>query len=84
MSSIFWYVYMLCSASDPERYYVGLTEDLQGRLRIHNAGRVPYTSKFCPWRIETAIAFRSKAKAVAFEGYPKSGSGHAFAKRHFW
>ena len=26
----------------------------------------------------------SLIKADAFESYLKSGSGHAFAKRHFW
>jgi hypothetical protein len=44
---------------------------------------VPHTSKFRPWQIETAVAFRSKDKAVAFEQYLKSHSGRAFAKKHF-
>ena len=34
-------------------------------------------------QIETAIAFRSKEKASAFEKYLKSHSGRAFAKKHF-
>ncbi|MGB2938555.1 MAG: GIY-YIG nuclease family protein, partial [Phycisphaerae bacterium] len=42
-----------------------------------------HTSKFRPWQIETAVAFRSKGKAVAFEQYLKSHSGRAFAKKHF-
>jgi len=44
---------------------------------------VPHTSKFLPWRIETAIAFRDKTKAAAFEKYLKSQSGRAFAGKHF-
>ena len=83
MGSGFWYVYMLQSVEYPAYYYVGMTEDLPERLKVHNSGKVPHTSKFAPWRIETAIAFRSKDKAVLFERYLKSHSGRAFAKKHF-
>ena len=34
--------------------------------------------------MEAYFAFETKEKAVAFETYLKTGSGHAFAKRHFW
>ncbi|MHC4983169.1 MAG: GIY-YIG nuclease family protein [Planctomycetota bacterium] len=67
----------------PEHYYVGMTEDLFERLKVHNAGKVSHTSKFLPWRIETAVAFRDKDKAFAFEKYLKTHSGRAFAKKHF-
>jgi len=40
-------------------------------------------SKYRPWILETAIAFRSKDKAYAFEAYLKSHSGRAFATKHF-
>jgi predicted GIY-YIG superfamily endonuclease len=83
MNGIFCYVYMLQSLSHPERFYVGMTQDLRERLKAHNAGKVPHTSKFLPWQIETAVAFRDKAKAVTFEKYLKSQSGRAFAKKHF-
>ena len=79
----FWYVYVLQSLAEPLRHYVGMTEDLQARLRCHNAGQVPHTSKFRPWRVETAVAFRSRDKAAAFERYLKSHSGRAFARKHF-
>ena len=38
-----------------------------------------------PSRIETVVAmqFRSEREAVRFEKYLKSGSGRAFATRHF-
>ena len=78
-----FYTYILRSISQPEQRYIGSTADLKSRLAKHNAGEVPHTSKFKPWRIQTAIAFDSKEKAVAFEDYLKSGSGREFAKRHF-
>jgi predicted GIY-YIG superfamily endonuclease len=79
----FHYVYLLISEQDPARHYVGCTSNLSARLKKHNEGGCPHTSKYRPWKIETAIAFRSKAKAVAFESYLKSGSGREFARRHF-
>ena len=83
MEPKFWYVYLLESLVEPLRHYVGMTEDLRARLHWHNLGQVPHTSKFRPWRIETAVVFRSRDKAAAFEKYLKSHSGRAFAKKHF-
>jgi putative endonuclease len=80
---MFHYVYILVSESDPDRHYVGSTSDLDARLAAHNSGKVSHTSKHKPWRVETAIAFRSGEKAMAFERYLKSGSGREFARRHF-
>ena len=68
-ASEFHYVYILVSESDPSRHYTGCTTDLPARLEIHNEGGVPHTSKYRPWRIETAIRFRSQEKARAFESY---------------
>ena len=51
------------------------------RLAKHNAGEVPHTSKFRPWRIKTYVAFTDAKQAIAFERYLKSGSGRAFAKK---
>jgi predicted GIY-YIG superfamily endonuclease len=80
---MFHYVYQLCSSEVPAHHYTGLTEDLEQRLAKHNRGEVPSTARFRPWRIEVAIAFRDRNKAVAFEKYLKSHSGRAFAGRHF-
>ena len=81
--SRFYYAYMLTDEATGTHFYTGVTEDLHARLAKHNAGEVPHTSKFKPWRIETAIAFSSKEKAYAFEAYLKTHSGRSFAKRHF-
>ena len=83
MKNTFHYVYILVSESDETRHYTGLSQDLNVRLQAHNNGRVSHTAKFRPWRIETAVAFRCREKAVAFEIYLKSHSGRAFATKHF-
>ncbi len=77
----FTYVYILQSEAGLARFYTGLTDDLKDRLRRHNAGEVPHTAKFKPWRIKTAIAFGDRQRASAFEKYLKSASGRAFAKK---
>jgi putative endonuclease len=79
----FGYVYMLESLSNPGRYYVGFTENLKDRLTKHNGGKVRHSSKYRPWRIKTAIAFRDIDRAHDFEHYLKTASGRAFAKKRF-
>ena len=76
-------VYVLKSELDPTRYYTGLTSNLAGRLDAHNGGRVSHTANGKPWTVDVAVAFADERRAVAFEKYLKSGSGGAFAKRHF-
>ena len=79
-----FYVYLIKSISHPEQRYVGMTDDLQRRLKDHNAGRSLHTSKYKPWMLINYIAFSSKDGAAEFEQYLKSGSGHAFANKRFW
>lgn len=77
------YVYILQSLSDSDRFYDGITKDLKLRLKKHNAGEVLHTAKYKPWKIKNYVAFQDPGKAHAFERYLKSGSGRAFAKKHF-
>jgi putative endonuclease len=76
------YVYILKSDARPDQKYIGSTSDLKRRLKNHNYGISPHTSKFRPWSLAAYFAFSSKRRAIDFERYLKSGSGKAFAKRH--
>ena len=78
-----FYTYILRSINHPNQRYIGSTADLKASFAKHNAGEVPHTTKFKPWKVEAYFAFETKEKATAFEAYLKTGSGHAFAKRHF-
>ena len=80
---MFYYVYILQSEKDHNRFYTGFTKNLDIRLTYHNSGRCPHTSKFKPWRIKTAIAFTDREKALDFEKYLKTSSGRAFVKKSF-
>jgi predicted GIY-YIG superfamily endonuclease len=77
------FVYVLKRVAEPTRYYTGLTTDVSSRLDAHNAGRCPHTASGRPWQVDVVVQFADEARAVAFERYLKTGSGTAFAKRHF-
>jgi len=76
----FTYVYILQSENWADRFYIGRTLDLRARLSQHNAGRVPHTAKWKPWRIKTYLALSDRGRATALERYLKSASGRAFVK----
>ena len=76
-------VYVLRSEPQPDRWYTGLTSDVHARLAAHNRGDSRHTSTGRPWRLTVAIEFASADAAKSFEAYLKSGSGRAFARRHF-
>jgi predicted GIY-YIG superfamily endonuclease len=52
-------------------------------MSIHNSGGSSHTAQLRPWELVACIEFSKESSAVAFEKYLKSGSGRAFAKRHF-
>ena len=56
--------YILRCLSHQDQRYIGSTSDLKSRLAKHNAGEVPHTSKFKPWKVEACFAFETKEKAV--------------------
>ena len=76
-------VYVLKNDDRPPRYYTGLTSDVGAGLLAHNDGRCRHTSSGKPWHVDVIIDFADEQRAVAFERYLKSGSGAAFAERHF-
>ena len=77
------FVYVMKNTTDKAHFYVSLTSDVHARLADHNAGRCPHTVARRPWQIHVTIEFTDEQRAIRFERYLKSGSGRAFAKRHF-
>ncbi len=74
-------VYILRSVNHPDRLYIGLTTDLEKRLKSHNADTSNYSKRYSLWDIETSIFIKDKKIAEDFEKYLKSGSGFAFLKK---
>jgi predicted GIY-YIG superfamily endonuclease len=77
------FVYVLRSQRGASRHYVGLTSDVRRRLERHNAGQNVATAQNRPWSVIVSVEFANEETAFHFERYLKSGSGRAFAKRHF-
>ena len=77
-----FYVYLIQSLRDVNKFYIGFTKDVKRRLEAHNARKSLFSRKFAPWELESCIEFKSEEKARRFERYLKSGSGHAFFRKH--
>jgi predicted GIY-YIG superfamily endonuclease len=77
------YVYCIASESNPTRRYIGYTENLRQRMVDHNSGHNPATTG-SKWKLKGYIAFETRMRALDFERYLKSGSGHGFARKRLW
>ena len=77
------FVYVLESTRNPHRHYSGLTSDVAARLAAHNDARSLHTAKHGPWKLLVSMEFTDAEVAARFERYLKTGSGRAFAGRHF-
>jgi putative endonuclease len=77
------FAYVLESDSGPDRHYSDVTSDVDNRLEWHNHGPSGHTVNHRPWSLVVAVEFVDAKTAGRFERYLKTGSGRAFAKRHF-
>jgi predicted GIY-YIG superfamily endonuclease len=77
------FVYVIRNEKRPDRRDTGLTSDVSRRLTLHNTAMSGQTLANRPWRLVVAIECADETTARRFERYLKSGSGRAFAKRHF-
>lgn len=77
------FVYVLKNTDRMPSFYIGLSSDVKARLADHNAGRCPHTASRRTWQLHVVVEFSDEKRAVTFERYLKSGSGRAFARRHF-
>ena len=58
-------VYVIRSVQSPDRYYTGLTDNVERRLGVHNSGGSTYTAAFRPWRLVAFTQFSDPESAVA-------------------
>lgn len=61
-----YYVYILKSGKE-NSVYVGFTEDLKNRLRLHNSGKVKSTKFYRPWTLIYYEAYLAKSDATKRE-----------------
>ena len=73
------YVYAIRSLLDG-RIYVGMTTDLERRIKEHNAGKTFSTRPYIPWEIIYKETCLNRFEARKREKYLKGGSGKEFLK----
>ena len=73
------YVYAIVSKKD-KRIYVGMSENVEQRLREHNAGKTKSTKGFIPWELIFTESCIDRKLARVREKYYKSGVGKEFLK----
>ena len=79
MENIYW-VYGLKSLKDG-RIYVGMTVDVQLRIKEHNSGKTKSTKGYRPWELIYKEKVGSRNEAREREKYLKGGSGKEYLKR---
>lgn len=74
-----YYVYAI-SSINRNYVYVGITANLEERLRRHNNGREKTTKPYKPFKLIYTEKFNARVDARAREKYLKSGVGKEFLK----
>jgi putative endonuclease len=75
-----FYTYALIS-NNHDRIYIGLTRNLESRIREHNAGKTKSTKYYIPWSLFYSEEFDTRLKARLREKKLKSGVGREFLKK---
>jgi putative endonuclease len=75
-----WYIYILRSLKD-NQLYIGMTNDLRERFRLHNLGKVPATQFRRPFEIIYFEGHHNKYDAAAREQFLKTGWGKNWIKK---
>ena len=66
-----YYVYMLISKSDKPVSYIGYTNNLKKRIKLHNLGKGAKFTRGRKWKLIYKEKFTSKNKAILREYYIK-------------
>ena len=71
-----------------KRYYIGQTEDLEGRIKRHNEGKNLSTKAYVPWHLKWWKEYETRSEAVRVErmlkGIKKRAGIERRVKEHFF
>lgn len=74
-----YFVYVIQSEVD-KRLYVGLSRNIEKRLKSHNNGETFSTKGYRPWNLVYSEIIGSREQARKREKYLKSGIGKEYIK----
>ena len=77
-----YYVYFLKSFINSD-LYVGSCEDVEVRLRRHNAGRVRSTKGYRPWKLLGTEEYNTRGEAMRMEKFYKNHEQKDILKQRF-
>jgi putative endonuclease len=77
-----YYVYVLKSQKNSD-IYVGSTEDVQNRFRLHNEGRVKSTKGYRPWGLMETRVCGTRVEAVKLERLLKTGQQKELLRKKY-
>jgi putative endonuclease len=66
------FYYYIIYSKRLDKYYVGSTNNVEGRLRRHNSSNQGYTSKGKPWELKYYEVFEDRTSAIKREFQLKS------------
>jgi len=66
------YYFYIVYSSNKDRYYIGHTNDLDGRLRRHNGNHKGFTGSYNDWELLYSETYEDKSSAYAREREVKS------------
>ena len=72
-------VYVIYSSSF-ERYYVGITDNIEVRIKRHNSGKTKSTKAYVPWEVILTEDYENRLAAREREKYLKSAAGRRWRK----
>ena len=80
-----YYVYVLISENSEKdnKFYIGITNNIQRRLQEHKSGQQKSTKARRPFRLLLEERYDDRVSARAREKYLKSGIGREFLKNKF-
>ena len=69
---MYFYVYMLISRSNKPVSYVGYTNNLKNRIKLHNSGKGAKFTRGRKWSLIYKEKYKSKKEAISREYYIKN------------
>ena len=70
-----YFTYVIQSI-EHRKIYIGQTNNLEDRLKRHNAGGNKFTKPFAPYRLIAGIILETRKEAVALEKHLKRFKNH--------
>lgn len=77
-----FYVYILLSLTNSD-LYVGSTQNVNERIKRHNAGKVKLTMGYRPWKLLETHEYASRSRTVKGERFYKQHQQKEILKKKY-